>query len=57
MRNSRDVCDWIEREAGQEVRPYSTYDFGRSKDYNHRSIILSETEAAQLIEKVKPSLP
>lgn len=57
MHNFQDVCEWIEKETGQEVRPFSTYDFGCSKDYNHRSIILSQEKAAQLIRKVKPFLP
>ena len=57
MRNFQDVCEWVKRETGQAVRPYSTYDFGRSKDYSHRSVILSQTNAAQLIQKAMPSLP
>jgi len=57
MRNFQDVCEWVKRETGQAVHPYSTYDFGRSKDYSHRSVILSQTNAAQLIQKAMPSLP
>ncbi len=57
MHNFQGVCEWIARETGQEVRPYSTYDFGREKDYNQCSVILSQTNAVELIQRVNPVLP
>lgn len=57
MHNFQGVCEWIARETGQEVRPYSTYDFGREKDYNQCSVILFQTNAVELIQRVNPVLP
>ena len=44
--------------TGQQVRPYSNYDYGRQKDYRCRSVIMrSEDDPTEVAEKLRPRMP
>lgn len=42
---------------GVPVRPYSTYDFGRERDENAISVVVSEQEARSRLNDLRASLP
>src|SRR5438105_3425714 len=55
--------DWKERvapllakAAGSEVRPYSTYDFGRARDPEQISVVVEEQRGRTVIDEVARNL-
>src|SRR5436190_2370998 len=47
----------MERLSGSKVCPYSTYDYGRAKDPNNYSVILTHEQASKFLDDLRPSLP
>jgi Domain of unknown function (DUF4253) len=54
---ANDPASLLEQLSGQPVRKYSTYEFGRGKDFECLSVVVGKDETTDLVFKLRAALP
>src|SRR5215217_1730706 len=56
MRTLAEAAAELGRIAGKDVRPFSTYDFGRRRDLAAASVVVPGVDAKALVDAFRPTL-